>query len=60
MRAFLMELFLNYGERAFPWRPSSTGKLFAEALYTGYIDSTNAYPSYKLTAKALEYIKTND
>ena len=66
MKDFLMELFLENGERELPYRESPTGTLFAEARDRGFIEMIwlQKYDGlnlpYKLTAKALEYIKTND
>ena len=66
MKDFLLGLLLEHGDRAFPFRASITGELFAQARNSRYIDmipcpvyDAHNLP-YKLTAKALEYIKSND
>lgn len=72
MKDFLMELFLEHGERAFGYNGHKVtngdiyDRHFAQARYKDYIEYimrdtyTVHLPPYKLTAKALEYIKTND
>ncbi len=70
MRDFLMELYLEYGEREFV--PHTREGLFTEARwFMDFIDhvgwvknSTNKNKTktskYKLTPKAIEYIKNLD
>ena len=66
MKEYLMGLLLEHGDRAFPFRASITGDLFAQARNSNYIEMRllSKYDEqnlpYKLTAKALEYIKSND
>ena len=68
MREFLLELYLEYGERAFPYKYKNgeysrlfviaRGEEFIQNLTLPKYDLQNL--PYKLTAKALEYIKTHD
>ena len=63
MKEFLLGIYIEYGDRAFPYKNSmETGGqyMFGAALRDKYIKSTAMLAPYKLTAKALEYIKTND
>ena len=65
MKEFLLGLYLEYGERAFPYiyKNGEYSRLFILARDNDYLD-TRTLPKYdsqnlpyKLTAKALEYIK---
>ena len=67
MREFLLGLYLKYGDRSFPYRYKNGeySRLFHTA-YPEFIElikrpkyDTQELP-YQLTAKALEYIKSND
>jgi hypothetical protein len=68
MREFLLELYLEYGERGLPYRCKNgeytrffvlaRGEEFIELIKRPKYDEQNL--PYKLTAKALEYIKTHD
>ena len=68
MREFLLGLYLKYGERGFPYRYKNgeytrffviaRGEEFIGLIKRPKYDA-QALP-YKLTAKALEYIKTHD
>ena len=68
MREFLLGLYLEHGERAFPYRYKngeytrffmvSRGEEFIELLKRPKYDAQEL--PYKLTAKALEYIKAHD
>lgn len=62
MKEFLLGLYIEYGNRTFPYRMAQeTGGIyvFGAALRDGYIESNHnaCTVPYKLTAKALEYIK---
>ena len=68
MREFLLGLYLEHGERAFPYRYKNgeytrffvlaRGEEFIELIKRPKYD-TQELP-YQLTAKALEYIKAHD
>ena len=68
MKEFLLGLYIEYGDRAFPYNnPSycdSYVNHFTRArgveyiIYAGDDSYTTEYLPYKLTAKALEYIKS--
>lgn len=68
MKEFLLGLYLEHGERAFPYRYKNGeySRLFILARDNGYIDMLTLPKydlqnlPYKLTAKALEYIKAHD
>ena len=69
MREFLLGLYLEHGERAFPYVIDYDGApvhKFGQARALQYITliSRKKYNAellpYKLTAKALEYIKAHD
>jgi len=68
MKEFLLGLYLDHGERAFPYRYKNGeyARLFRIARDNTFIElierpkyDAQELP-YKLTAKALEYIKTHD
>ena len=72
MREFLLELYLQHGEREFV--PFTRDNLFFEARWSmefidhvGWVEnpanktkSKNKIPKYKLSPKAIEYIKNLD
>ena len=68
MREFLLGLYLEHGERAFPYRYKNgeytrffvvaRGEEFIELIKRPKYHEQNLH--YKLTAKALEYIKAHD
>lgn len=68
MREFLLGLYLEHGERAFPYKYKNgestrlfhlaRGNDFLEMITRPIYDAQNL--PYKLTAKALEYIKAHD
>ena len=67
MREFLLGLYLEHGERAFPYIYKeeyprffvvARGEEFIELLKRPKYDAQEL--PYKLTAKALEYIKAHD
>ena len=68
MREFLLGLYLEHGERAFPYRYKNDEytRLFTlarEGMLIEYLNRpqyTAELLPYKLTAKALEYIKAHD
>lgn len=69
MKEFLLGLYIEYGARAFSYeyKNGEYSRLFVIAigLPSPFIErvDTDDFPMfipYKLTAKALEYIKTND
>ena len=68
MREFLLGLYLKYGERAFSYRYKNGEytRLFTlarEGMLIEYLNRpqyTAELLPYKLTAKALEYINSND
>lgn len=64
MKEFLLGLYLEYGERDFAYRPVY-GIMFSIAYpeFIELIERPKYYAQelpYKLTAKALEYIKAHD
>ena len=70
MKDFLLELFLEHGDRAFGYRSDYMNdeytRLFTlarEGMLIEYLNRpqyTAELLPYKLTAKALEYINSND
>ena len=56
MREFLLELYLEHGEREFEWLHTEM-----RLLDQGYIEWANSYTmNQKITTKAIEYIKNLD
>lgn len=63
MREFLLELYLKHGEREFVWEWTDlfNGKIIKpmEEKFVEY-KGTGVLPIYKLTPKAIEYLKNLD
>ena len=56
MREFLLELYLEHGERSFWWDWNVDIEL-CRGRMGGYIKSSPYSEGYKLTPKGLEYLK---
>ena len=66
MKEFLLGIYIEYGDRAFPYiqaKRTNGEYTFGSALQKYFIERINPFPPtvepsiYKLTAKALEYIR---